>query len=280
MTAEFSDRVLVVTGGTQGLGEAIAVLFAERGASGIVVTGRNKERGAHAAQRLSQLGAKAIFVPAELARMEDCRAVLAAARETFGEVHHLVNAAGITKRGTILDTTPALFDEIMAVNVRAPFFLMQDAIRLMIETGTEGTIVNILSTAAHCGAPVLSPYSTSKAALALLTKNTAFALLKNRIRVNGLAIGWMDTPGEDAIQRAAHGAGDGWLESAEARQPFGRLLKPDEVARAVAFLSSAESGMMTGAIVDFDQTVNGGWEVQPAPSAAMTLSDAGGSRLA
>jgi NAD(P)-dependent dehydrogenase (short-subunit alcohol dehydrogenase family) len=278
MAAEFIDRVLVVTGATQGLGEAIAMLFAERGARGIVFTGRNKQRGAQVARRLSELGAKAIFVPAELARVEDCRAVLTAAREWFGVVHHLVNAAGISKRGTILDTSPALFDEIMAVNVRAPFFLMQDAIKLMIETRTEGTIVNILSTAVHCGAPVLSPYATSKAALALLTKNTAFALLRNRIRVNGLAIGWMDTPGEDAIQRLAHGAGDGWLASAEARQPFGRLLKPDEVARAVAFLSSAESGMMTGAIVDFDQTVNGGWEIQPAPSAAMTLADASGSK--
>jgi NAD(P)-dependent dehydrogenase (short-subunit alcohol dehydrogenase family) len=275
MAADFKDRVAVVTGGTQGLGEAIATVFAERGARGVVIAGRNPERGAAVAKRLSGLGAEAIFVPAELARVEDCRAVLAKTRETFGVVHHLVNAAGTSKRGTIVDTSPALFDEIMAINVRAPFFLMQEAVRLMIETGTEGTIVNILSTAIHTGAPFLSPYATSKGALANLTRNTAFALVRNRIRANGLAIGWMDTPGEDTIQKTAHGAADGWLAAAEAKQPFGRLLKPDEVARAVAFLSSTESGMMTGAIVDFDQTVLGGWESQPYPAAAMTLPAGG-----
>jgi NAD(P)-dependent dehydrogenase (short-subunit alcohol dehydrogenase family) len=272
MPAEFSDRVAVVTGGTQGLGEAIATLFAERGARGVVITGRDARRGSQVAGRLTKLGAKAIFVPAELARVEECRAVLARTRETFGVVHHLVNAAGISKRGTIVDTSPELFDEIFAVNVRAPFFLMQEAVKLMIETGTEGTIVNILSTSAHGGAPFLSPYSASKGALAILTRNTGFALLKNRIRVNGLAIGWMDTPGEDAIQKKAHGAEDGWLKDVEARQPFGRLLKPQEVARAVAFLSSEESGMMTGAVVDFDQTVNGSWESQPFPSQGMKVS--------
>ena len=79
--------------------------------------------------------------------------------------------------------------------------------------------------------------------------------MSHRIRVNGLTIGWMDTPGEDRIMKTYHGAEDGWLEEAEKGRPFGRLLKPDEVARAVAFLASAESGLMTGSIIDFDQQV-------------------------
>ena len=79
--------------------------------------------------------------------------------------------------------------------------------------------------------------------------------MNHRIRVNGLTIGWMDTPGEDRIMKTYHGAEDGWLEEAEKGRPFGRLLKPDEVARAVAFLASAESGLMTGSIIDFDQQV-------------------------
>jgi NAD(P)-dependent dehydrogenase (short-subunit alcohol dehydrogenase family) len=82
--------------------------------------------------------------------------------------------------------------------------------------------------------------------------------MRHRIRVNALNLGWMDTPGEDAIQRRYHSGGMDWLEAAEAKQPFGRLLKPAEVARAIAFLASDESGMMTGAIVDFDQSVAGG----------------------
>jgi NAD(P)-dependent dehydrogenase (short-subunit alcohol dehydrogenase family) len=114
--------------------------------------------------------------------------------------------------------------------------------------------------------PFLAPYAVSKGALATLTKNVAYAIMRHRIRVNTLNIGWMDTPGEDLIQRKYHSDGQDWLEAAEAAQPFGRLLKPTEVARAVAFLASEESGMMTGSIVDFDQSVMGGGP-QPIPPA-------------
>ncbi len=88
--------------------------------------------------------------------------------------------------------------------------------------------------------------------------------MRHRIRVNALNLGWMDTPGEDTIQRRYHSGGKDWLAAAEASQPFGRLLKTDEVARAIAFLASDESGMMTGALVDFDQSVPGGGP-QPVP---------------
>jgi hypothetical protein len=81
--------------------------------------------------------------------------------------------------------------------------------------------------------------------------------MNRQIRVNGLTIGHMDTPGEDRIMKVFHGADDSWLQEAEAQKPFGRLLKPDEVARAVAFLTSGESGLMTGSIIDFDQQVLG-----------------------
>ncbi len=177
-----------------------------------------------------------------------------------------MNAAGITDRGTISDTTPDLFERMMAVNLRAPFFLIQDAAAVMRREQIEGTIVNILSMSAHGGQPFLSPYSISKGALATLTKNAAFSLMAWRIRVNGLNLGWMDTPGEDRIMRLYHGAQDGWRERAAAEQPFGRLIEPAEAARAVAFLASAESGMMTGAIIDYDQSVLGCWEQAPHPS--------------
>ena len=90
--------------------------------------------------------------------------------------------------------------------------------------------------------------------------------MRHGIRVNGLCIGWMDTPGEDRIMRTYHGAVDGWREAAEAAQPTGRLLKPAEAARAVAFLASEESGMMTGSIIDFDQSVAGCYEAPPQPA--------------
>jgi NAD(P)-dependent dehydrogenase (short-subunit alcohol dehydrogenase family) len=260
-------RVAIVTGGTQGLGEAIAALFAERGANGLVICGRNAAKGKQVAERLSGRGCPTEYVQADLGVVEDCRKVVAAADARFGRVDALVNAAALTDRGSIWDTSPELWDRILAVNVRGPFFLMQDAAKIMRREKIRGTMVNILSMSSHGGQPFITAYCTSKGALLTLTKNVAFSLLRQGIRVNGLNIGWMDTPGEDRIMRAYHGAQDGWKESAEAKLPLGRLVKVDEVARAVAYLSSDESGLMTGSIIDFDQSVVGCYEAAPQPSA-------------
>ncbi|MGC1329345.1 MAG: SDR family oxidoreductase, partial [Pseudomonas sp.] len=172
----------------------------------------------------------------------------------------LVNAAGLTERGNILTTSEDLFDRMFAVNTRAPFFLMQEVIKRMIRDDIEGAIINIGSIVEHAGQPFNSSYCGSKAALATLTRNTAFAAMRNRIRVNQLNIGWMASDGEDRIQREFHGADDNWLENVAAQQPFGRLLAPSEVAKAVAFLGCDESGMMTGSVINFDQSVWGGYQ--------------------
>jgi NAD(P)-dependent dehydrogenase (short-subunit alcohol dehydrogenase family) len=264
------DKIAVVTGGTQGLGAAIATLFAERGAAGIVTCGRNEAKGRGKAEAVaSATGCSVHFVPADLGKVEDCARVIAEADRRFGRIDVLVNAAGKTDRGTILDTAPELFDSIFAVNVRAPFFLMQDAVKVMRREGTRGAIVNISSMSAMGGQSFIAAYCASKGALDTLTRNTAFALLRNRIRVNGLNIGWMASEGEDRIQQEYHGGDPHWLEAAAAKQPNGRLLDPNEVARAVAFLGSDESGMMTGATINFDQSIWGAYDVSPSPETAL-----------
>lgn len=263
--SSLQGKIAVITGSTQGLGEATAQLFKERGISGLIINGRNSERGEQVAQSLTGDGCKAIFVQADMESVEDCRKLIAAADEHFGKLHILVNCAALTERGTIWDTTPELFDKMMDVNVRAPFFLMQSAIKLMEREGIAGSIVSISSMAAYGSVPMLSPYAISKGALNVLTKNVAYSVVRRRIRVNTLNIGWTDTPSEDVIQRRYHSNGADWLEAAEAALPFGRLLKPAEVARAIAFLASDESGMMTGALVDFDQSVIGGGSQPIAP---------------
>ena len=255
--ANLSGRIAVVTGGTQGLGEAIARLFGERGAAGIVICGRNAEKGERVASEISSAGCPTVFVRADLAKVADCRKVVAKAEERFGRVDALVNAAALTDRGDIFDTDEQRFNEIFDVNVRAPFFLIQETVKIMRAKKIAGSIVNIQSMSAHGGQPFITAYCASKGALATLTRNVAHSLLKFRIRVNGLNIGWMSTPGEDKIQKTYHGAKDGWLEEAVKSRPFGRLLDPKEVARACAFLCSDESGLMTGANIDFDQMVVG-----------------------
>jgi NAD(P)-dependent dehydrogenase (short-subunit alcohol dehydrogenase family) len=255
--SSLEGKIAVVTGSTQGLGEAVAHLFAERGIAGLVVTGRNEKNGARVKAALEAKGVKTVFAPADLALMEDTDKIIAAADRAFGRVDILVNSAGLTDRGTIWDTQPELFDRMFAINVRAPFFLMQQALKVMDRERIKGSIVNIISMSGHGGQSFITAYSASKGALITLTKNVAYSVMNRQIRVNGLTIGHMDTPGEDRIMKTFHGADDSWLESAAAQKPFGRLLDPPEVARAVAFLASAESGLMTGSIVDFDQQVLG-----------------------
>lgn len=252
-----AGRVAIVTGASQGLGEAVAREFAARGVAGLLLTGRSRERGEAVAAGLRSGGCDARFHGVDLSDLAAVRTIVPAAEAAFGRLDILVNAAGDTDRGTVFDTSPELYERIMAINLRAPFFLIQDAAELMRRKSIAGAIVNIQSMSAHGGQPFLSAYSISKGALATLTKNAAYGLLSHRIRVNGLNIGWMATPGEDAIMRRRHGAQDGWLEEAAAGQPFGRLLDPREVARAVAYLASDESGLMTGSNIDFDQTILG-----------------------
>ncbi len=256
--SEAHAKVAIVTGSTQGLGEAIArQLISENMIGGLVICGRNGENGRRLAAEFGAQGCRTEFVTADLTSIDDCRRVIDAARGAFDRLDYLVNSAATSQRGTILDSTPELFDRIIALNVRAPFFLMQGALRRMIETGIAGSIVNIISMSSYGGQPFLTPYSMSKGALVTLTKNVAQSMVERQIRVNGLNLGWMDTPGEDAIQKRFHDADDDWLEKAEQAQPFGRLLKPGEVARVVAFLLSERSGLMTGSIIDFDQNIIG-----------------------
>jgi NAD(P)-dependent dehydrogenase (short-subunit alcohol dehydrogenase family) len=253
-----AKKVAVVTGSTQGLGEAIARrLVDESLIGGLVICGRSVEKGERLVREFSGRGCRTEFVRADLAAVEDCRRITDTARRVFDRIDILVNSAATSERGTILDTTPELFDRIMAINLRAPFFLMQAAIQTMIDRDIAGSILNILSMSSHGGQPFLSPYSTSKGALATLTRNVACSTLKHRIRVNGLNLGWMDSPGEDVVQKKFHAASDDWLQKAEQEQPFGRLVKPTEVAEFAAFILSERSGLMTGSIIDFDQSVLG-----------------------
>lgn len=263
-TSSLAGKIAVVTGAAQGIGEATARLFCARGAAGVVLVDVQADKLKAVEASLTAAGHKAISVQADLADAAAVARVMPAADAAFGRVDILANIAGLTDRGGILDTDVALFDRMFAVNVRAPFFLMQDAIAIMQREKLDGTIVNILSVNAHVGSPNLAPYSASKGAMLTLTKNTANAVNWQRIRVNGILLGWADTPGEHVTLKTFHDAQDGWLEAAEKSRPFGKLLKPEDVARQVAYLASAESAPMTGAVIDYEQTVFGAHGGPPA----------------
>ena len=254
---QFKDKVIVITGSTQGSGAETAKLFAHRGAKAITICGRQEEQGELIKKEIESIGSKCIYVKADLDKEDDCRNIISSTEKEFGTVNSLINVAGYTERGTILSTTMENYDKNFNINTKAPFILMQESIKIMIRDKNKGTIANVLSMALYSGMPFLTAYSGSKAALGIMTKNIANSVSGHEIRVNGLNIGWTETPGEHSIQKRVHKGGEDWLEKAEAKVPFKRLTKPIDVARALAFLCSDESGLMTGSLMDCDQTVNG-----------------------
>jgi NAD(P)-dependent dehydrogenase (short-subunit alcohol dehydrogenase family) len=251
------NKVVFVSGGSQGLGAGIARAAVHEGAR-VVLTGRRQEPGEKLVAEFAEQGAAALFVQADVSDVAQAQAAVARAVAEFGRVDCLVNAAGLTSRGTLVDTTPELFDAHIAVNLRGPFFTMQAVVKDMLRRGAPGTVVNVISIAELGGQPYLAPYVAAKAGLAGVTRNAAHAHRWDRIRINGLDIGWTDSEGEDATQRTFHGAGDDWREKAAASVPMGKLGQVDEIADFVVFLLSDRSGVVTGSVIDWDQAVVGG----------------------
>jgi NAD(P)-dependent dehydrogenase (short-subunit alcohol dehydrogenase family) len=252
MDMGLKGRVIVITGAARGIGRAIAELAAAEGADCLVLTDRD-------AQALTPVAAALSAAPivADLADPAAAARVIPAVVAQFGQVDGLINAAGITTRASIASGTLAEWDSLFAVNARAPFLLMQAALCDMLGRGAGGAIVNILSINALCGAPDLGIYSASKGALATLTRNAANAHMADRIRVNGINLGWVPTESEHHMQSHVLGHGPDWHLSVAARMPLGRMLTAAEVARLAIFLLSDASTPMSGSVIDFDQFVPG-----------------------
>jgi NAD(P)-dependent dehydrogenase (short-subunit alcohol dehydrogenase family) len=260
---QFAGKVAAITGGTQGLGEAAARLLAARGAAGIAICGRNRERGEQVAREIFEAGCPVEYVEADQSRVEDGRRFIDRTEERFGRLDVLINCAAATDRGRLETTSEEVWDRLFTLNVKSQFFLIQRAVEVMRRHQIAGAIANIGTIVAYGGPPFLIAYSASKGALMTMTKGLANALKEDRIRINTLNIGWTNTPREHVVQTQVHGRAENWLEDASKGLPFGRLIEPDEVARTLAFLTSEESGLLTGAVIDFDQQILGTMPDQP-----------------
>ena len=196
-----AGKISVVTGSTSGIGRGIAEHFARLG-SNILVHGRDRDDGLETVRRVKAAGCEAEYFDGDLTDDAVCRALIRRAVERFGGLDILVNNAADTGRGDLEHITVAPWDTILAVNLRAPFILLQESIAPMRARGG-GSVINIGSVLAYVGEPKLGAYSVSKGGLMTLTKNAASLLNRDRIRVNQINVGWTLTEGERRVKTRA-----------------------------------------------------------------------------
>lgn len=242
-----ADKIILVTGSTTGIGEAIAERCSAEGAS-VLLHGRDEVRGREAVERL---GARAALHLDDMADSAAPARLVAAAIERFGRLDGLVNNAAWVVRNELHDTTAELFDRVMAVNVRAPLLLIQEAMPYL--QASEGAVVNIGSVNAYTGEPRQLCYSISKGALMTMSRNLANVFASSRVRINHFNVGWVLSENEYRL-KISEGLPEGWSDDPNPEHvPSGRMTQPSEIAAHAAFWLSDASRPISGSVIELEQ---------------------------
>jgi NAD(P)-dependent dehydrogenase (short-subunit alcohol dehydrogenase family) len=244
----FEGKVAFVTGATSGIGQACANAFANAGAK-VACVGRNEEALAKIARQIREVGGEALTVQADLSVEQEAERAIMHALEMFGGIDVLVNAAGHISSGTIENTSLQAWDEMMSVNVRAPFQLMQKTLPSLIER--RGNVVNVSSVTGLRSFPGVLAYCVSKSALDQLTRCAALELAAKGVRVNAVNPGVVVTEihKRGGMSDEAYAA---FLEHSKTTHPLGRPGRPEEIADLVLFLASEKASWITGATYSID----------------------------
>src|SRR5579863_1481075 len=242
------DKVILVTGSTTGIGEAMVRRFVQEGAC-VMIHGRRRD----AAQKLAaEIGEQAAFCIGELEDPETPAHLIAKTIDQFGRIDGLVNNAAVITHGGIEDTSRETFDRTLNINLRAPFLLIQAALPLFRKQGG-GRVLNIGSINGYCGERILLAYSIAKGGLMTLTRNLADALGCEGIQINQLNVGWTLTPNEYEL-KMKDGLPPNWPSSLpKSVAPSGRIHTPEEVALSAIYFLSNEAALINGAILDVEQ---------------------------
>jgi D-sorbitol dehydrogenase (acceptor) len=254
---KLQDKVAIITGAASGIGEAVARRYLDEGAKVVVVD--VKDEG-ELARRFEHTADRVLALRADVTRREDIRRIVDAAVERFGSVDILFNNAALFDMRPILDESWDVYDRLYAVNVKGMFFLMQAVAKRMVEQGRGGKIINMSSQAGRRGEALVAHYCATKAAVISYTQSAALALAKERINVNGIAPGVVDTPmweQVDALFAKYENRPLGEKKRLVGEEvPLGRMGLPADLTGAALFLASADSDYITAQTLNVD---GGNW---------------------
>lgn len=246
-TFTLTDRVAIVTGAGQGLGEAIATAMGEAGAC-VVLTGRKRATLDAVAARITDGGGKALVVPGDISKRGDHKRIEDAVLNKWGRIDILVNNAGTNVRVPTEDYREEDWDTVVNTNLKGTFFLTQLVARLMIEQ-SYGKIIHIASLASITGLPNISAYTAAKGGIGALTYQMSIEWAKHNINVNAICPGYIRTPLTQSVQDSERGT------FIQGRVPMGRWGEPEDIAGTAVFLASPASDYLTGQLI----VVDGGW---------------------
>jgi NAD(P)-dependent dehydrogenase (short-subunit alcohol dehydrogenase family) len=239
-------KIIVINGGTKGLGKGIAISAAKEGAN-VVISGRNENDGKEVIDNIKKnTKSEVLFIKSDVRNADNCEMLIKNTIKFFGRIDGLVNYTGITTRSLITETEEKQFYNILDTNFKSAFFCCKFAIRSMLQSGG-GSIVNIGSTHGYGGAKDMAAYACSKGAVLTLTKHISKNYAKNQIRANWITMGWVATPNEIELFKSL-GHDLNWLnEQGKKTIPMGRLQTVEDNVPAVLFLLSDLSSHVTGA---------------------------------
>jgi len=241
------DKVVIVTGSTTGIGEAIARRCVAEGAK-VLVHGLERDLGEKV---VASLGKSAALHIDDLSDAEAPARVVAATVNAFGKIDVIVNNAAAIIRSNLQTTDAALFDRVMNVNVRAPLLLVRAAISYLKQS--QGCVLNIGSINGYCGESNQLAYSLSKGAIITFTRNLADAFGREKVRFNQITLGWVLSENEYNL-KVREGLPADWPEHPPlAFAPSGKIMMPDDVAKAAIYWLSDESRPISGSIIDLEQ---------------------------
>lgn len=243
-TLSLKNRVAIITGASRGIGRAVALELAARGAAVIVNYNSSPERADEVVKEIEAAGGKAAAFQADVSNFEAAQALVKFAVETFGDLHILVNNAGITRDMVIMMMPEADWDAVIDTNLKSTFNCSKAAVRHMMRR-RYGRIISIASVAGQMGNPGQTNYSASKAGQIGFTKALAREVAARNVTVNAIAPGFVDTEILDAMP-------EGTLEAALKMVPLARTAQPEEIGYAVAFLASDQAGYITGQVLGVD----------------------------